>query len=116
MKPEIVNGVYDEAARQSFKVNPNSCVSWWIAASYQYYHCNESLLSDTCYDNLAKYIKKNFDKLSHQHLHLITKDNLEAGSLYNLKASDYPEIVKNSSEMLVRELLVWRNKNGQNQI
>lgn len=106
----VVNGNYDEVARESFKVNPSSAVSWWIAASYQYYHCNESLLSDECYDRMAKYIQKNFENLKHPHLHLISKENLTAGSLYNLKASEYPEIVKNSSELLVRELLIWRNK------
>lgn len=106
----VIRGVYDEAARESFKINPNSTISWWIAASYQYYHRHESLLSDECYDKMAKYIQKNFHSMNHPHLHLISKENLEAGSLYNLKASEYPEIVKNSSEMLVRELLIWRNK------
>ena len=35
--------------------------------------------------------------IGHRHKHLITKGNLQTGSLYNLKEEDYPGITKGAA-------------------
>ena len=61
-------------------------------ASYGYYNMpqNPSLLSDECFDNMCKWLLGNYDKVEHRFKHLITKSHLEAGSLYDVHAYDYP--------------------------
>ncbi len=99
---KAVNGNLDQAARDSFKVNPSSCISWWLSASYGYYIRYESLLSDEAFDKMSKYILDNYESLEHNHKHLVTKEMLVAGSGYNLKESDYPLIVKVSTEDFIK--------------
>ena len=115
MKREIVGGNYDEAARKAFKINPASAFSWWLSASLAYYCKFESILSDECYDKMARYLLQNWDNIEHVNKNLVTKDNLKAGSLYNLKESDYPTRVKVTADILIRDLLLWRNERGENQ-
>ena len=115
MKLEIVGGNYDEAARKAFKGNPNTALSFFIVASYCYYVVYESVLSDECYDKMSRYLLQNWDKVEHVNKNLVTKDNLKAGSLYNLKESDYPTRVKVTADILIRDLLLWRNERGENQ-
>lgn len=111
----IVNGTYDEALRDCFKINKNSAISWWISASFAYYLRYESLFSDPVFDKLSKWILENYDELEHQHKHLVTKEGLKAGSGYYLKEDDYPLRVKVATETLIRDLLIWRNEKGENQ-
>jgi NAD-dependent DNA ligase len=101
---EVINGKYDQAARDCFKKNKNTCISWWLSASYAYYIRYESLLSDEAFDKMAKYILDNYNSLEHQHKHLITKDMLSAGSGYNLKKDDYPLRVQVTADSFIREL------------
>jgi hypothetical protein len=108
MTIEIINGIYDEAARWCFKQNPSSTISWFLSASYAYYCRYESLLADDVFDKLCKYILDNYDKLQHAHKHLVTKEMLSAGSGYNLKESDYPLIVKVTTEKFIADLNLWR--------
>ena len=97
-----INGNFDQAARNSFKVNKSSCISWWLSASYAYYLRYESLLSDSAFDKMSKYILDNYESLEHNHKHLVTKEMLIAGSGYNLKEEDYPLIVRVSTEEFVK--------------
>lgn len=115
MKFPIVNGTYDQAARESFKVNPASAFSWVMAASYCYYHLYESILEDTTFDRMMKFLLDNYDNLEHTNKSLITKDMLAVGSLYNLSVNDYPLRVKVSADELLRNLLTWKATNGENQ-
>lgn len=52
------------------------------------------MMSDTEYDDIAKELLKNWDIFEHRHKYLITKGDLEAGTLYTLTEDKYPEIVK----------------------
>lgn len=99
---EVINGNFDQAARDCFKKNKNSCISWWMSASYAYYARYESLLSDEAYDKMSKYILDNYDSLEHEHKHLITKEMLSAGTAYNLKEYDYPMVVKVTTEDFIK--------------
>ena len=80
---------------------PNAAIPWWLMASYLYYHHDVSLLSDGLYDQLAKAMLEAWDELEHRHKHLITIDDLKAGSLYRLKLEDYPGMTKGGARHLV---------------
>ena len=60
-------------------------------ASYAYYEQDDPILSDGMYDRLARRLLENFEEIEHMHKHLITEDDLRAGSLL---IDEYPSIVK----------------------
>ena len=63
-------------------------------------------MSDTAFDNMCKYMLKNYDMLKHINKDIVSREMLEAGSGYNLKEADYPTRVKVIAEGLIRE---WYN-------
>lgn len=93
----------DQFARECFKKNRNSVISFILAASYAYYILDRPILNDNVFDGICRYALENWDSLEHQHKHLITKEDLENGSLYSLGMMDYPLIVKNSVENMLNE-------------
>lgn len=99
-----VDGNFDEAVRECFKKNKNSCFSFWLVSSYCYYIRHESLMSDSAFDKMSKWMLDNYETLEHNHKHLITKEMLEAGSGYNLNENDYPFIVKVTAEIFIKNL------------
>lgn len=107
-----VNGTYDEASRVSFKSNPSTTISWWLVSSYCYYIHDESLLSDSVYDLMSKYMLNNWDKLEHQHKHMITKEDLMAASGFAIERSEYPLIIQVTAQTFMDGLEKWRNKNS----
>lgn len=66
--------------------------------SYAYYIANESLIPDTEYDALAKRLLGEWDTFTHPHKHLVTKGDLEAGTLFRLGANHYPLMVRCAAE------------------
>ncbi len=97
---------YNQKARNDFKDSPQSVVAWILMSSYGYYTMpqNPSLLSDECFDNMCKWLLDNYDNVQHRFKHLITKSHLEAGSLYDVHAYDYPLELIRIYETLVRGL------------
>jgi hypothetical protein len=91
----------DNQARVAYKKSPSSAVYFVVLASYLYYVRFESVLSDDVFDKMMKLI---LDKgIKHSLLsHLITDDDLRAGSLFRLKASDYPYFIYEEAERLIR--------------
>lgn len=112
---KVENGTYDSAAREAFKKNPNTTISFFLSASYAYYIVYHSLLSDTCFDNLCKWMLEHYDELEHQHKHLVSKDALRAGTGYHIKEDQYPLIVKVTTEQMISDINLWRTVNGTNQ-
>jgi hypothetical protein len=45
-----------------------------------------------------------FDEIEHRHKHLISKDDLAAGTGYTLTKKDYPQIVIGAAKQLREEL------------
>jgi hypothetical protein len=92
---------YDNKAREDYKKSPASVVYWVFLASYLYYVRDESILSDETFDKMMKLI---LDKnLKHSLLsHLITEEDLRAGSLFRLKPSQYPNFIAEAGEKLLR--------------
>ena len=95
--------VLDGMCKAAMAGAPMSIVPWFLIASYTYYHHDLSVLSDGMYDELATTILEQWDNIEHVHKYLITKDDLQAGSMYRLKAEDYPNSTKGAASHLVRQ-------------
>ena len=68
----------------------NHPVAKYLMCSYAYYVEANPLVSDAEFDQLAKDILKDWETIEHQHKHLISKHDLEAGTYLG----KYPTIVK----------------------
>lgn len=75
-------------------LNPGQMVSYFLLASYAYYLCNVSPLTDTAYDRLCKRLLPLFGKLEHPHAYLIEETMLISGSGYDIREADYPMMVR----------------------
>lgn len=95
----------DSMALAVMGMSPNSAIPWFLMASYLYYQHDVSLLSDSLYDQMAKAILEAWDELEHDHKKLIRKSDLIAGSLYRLKATDYPNRTKAAAVTLADDEL-----------
>lgn len=83
--------------------NINLIVPWYLMLSYGYYCLEESFVSDFFYDFLSREFLENYDKIEHRHKHLITKEDLKAGTLYGLRENDYPLITRSAYIQVINE-------------
>jgi NAD-dependent DNA ligase len=58
--------------------------------AYAYYVEDDALITDAEFDELGKWLLKNYDSVEHMHKHLVTKDDLNAGTYLG----KYPSMVK----------------------
>lgn len=91
----------DDKARECFKGHKETIIPWILMSSYMYYCKHTSILSDTTFDKMCKYLLDNWDDIDHPHKELIDKGSLRAGTLYTLKEEDYPTVVKIAAWVLV---------------
>ena len=96
--------MYDQKAREDFKLHNKSVVGWILMAGYAYYIRDVGLLTDSCFDGMCKWLYDNYDSIEHKYKHLLTKDMLRAGSTYNLSAYDYPPGIRNCAELLMNKM------------
>ncbi len=75
-------------------------VPYYLMSSYLYYHCDKQVLNDDEYDTLAKRLLDEWDSVEHMHKHLITKDDLTAGTGYAIK---HTNMIKNAAIRWHRE-------------
>ena len=85
-----------------WETNPNMLISYYLMFSYLYYEKNISLIEDTEFDQMCKTLLEKLDGLTHMHKHLVKKENLTAGTGYDIK---YTNMIKDSAMELQR---VWR--------
>ena len=83
--------------------NPNMLVPYYLMFSYLYYKKDISLIDDTEYDNLCKTLFDKFEEVKHFHKHLIKKENLTAGTGYDIIYNNRIE----SAAMKLKE--DWKN-------
>jgi len=81
----------------------NQCLSIFMIASYLYYIRFHSIITDHEFDEISQKLLHNWDDVTHVHKHLVSVDDLRAGSLFNFGEDDYPLIVRGSADMWVRE-------------
>ena len=85
-------------------------ISWYFMCSYSYYVNDESLTDDHSFDALCKWLYDNFDNLpEHPHKHLLSKDNLKAGTYLG----EYPEMIKGAVSYHTWEVLKWHHKSKE---
>lgn len=90
---------YDRLMWETVTRRPGASVAWYLMASYAYYELDTPLLSDDAFDHLAKWMLERWADIQHRHKHLITEDDLRAGTLLR---RDFPEMAKGAVEDLLR--------------
>lgn len=65
----------------------NRLVPFYLMSSYLYYKEDRQALTDEDFDQLAKRLLDNWDSVEHMHKHLISKEDLQAGTGYAIKYS-----------------------------
>lgn len=84
----------DDLMRSRVRLNRNLSVPWYLMASYAYYELDTPILTDAAFDELAKLMLSRWSAITHYHKHLITEDDLKAGTLMTRA---FPEIVKGAA-------------------
>lgn len=85
-------------------LKPKQALQLFLICSVAYYHKYESLLTDHDYDYLSTYLWDTWDDWQdHQHAYLVTKGNLQSGSLYNVNYKEYPTMILSATDMYLRE-------------
>jgi len=79
----------------------HNSLSMYLMAAYAYYVEDDPIMSDWDFDMLAKTLLENYDSIEHPHKHLVTKDDLRAGTYLG----EYPEIVKGALNLYKRNVL-----------
>lgn len=99
----------DNQARKAYKESASSVIYFIVLASYLYYIRDESVLSDEVFDKLCKLVIDK--KIKHKLLsHLITDDRMRAGSLFDVKVTQYPEFIVKDAETLIRNGIWYGSK------
>jgi NAD-dependent DNA ligase len=70
--------------------NINLAVPLYLIAAYAYYIDDDPLVSDDCFDWLAKLLQNHWDEITHHHKKYLSLDSLEAGTYLG----KYPSIVE----------------------
>ena len=92
----------DKQAREAYNKSSSSIIYFIVLSSYAYYLRNESFLSDEVFDKMCKLVLDK--KITHKLLsHLITDDRMRAGSLFDVKAGQYPSFIASDAETLIRK-------------
>jgi hypothetical protein len=104
--PKVVDGNYNFTAKTCFIVNPKSRLAWFLIASYCYYQCYASILTDEVFDGIVLWLQEHLEEISHPHVGLVDQEMLSAGTAYNIR--DYPTIVRNCGDDLVAGIERWR--------
>ena len=78
----------------------NRLVPFYLMSSYLYYKEDRQVLTDEDFDRLAKRLLDNWDKVEHMHKHLISKEDLQAGTGYAIK---YTQRIINAAKNWIGE-------------
>ena len=65
----------------------NRLVPFYLMSCCLYYKEDKQVLTDEDFDQLAKRLLDNWDSVEHMHKHLISKEDLQAGTGYAIKYS-----------------------------
>lgn len=84
----------DKTCLEVTSKNANMLVPWYLMAAYAYYVKDDSIISDSVFDGLAKSMLDHWNTIEHYHKHLITKEQLEAGTYLG----EYPSIIEGAIE------------------
>ena len=80
--------------------NINMLVPYYLMYSYAYYQENESLITDSEYDQICQDLITNWHDITHYHKRLLNLESLKAGTGYDIK---YPNRVVSAALSLIKE-------------
>lgn len=89
---ELLNNYFKKQVDKS----KNLAVPLYLIAAYAYYVEDDPLISDDCFDWLAKFLKEHWEQIEHYHKEKITLQDLSAGTYLG----EYPSIVKSAAHDL----------------
>tara|TARA_A100001391_G_scaffold71780_2_gene45776 strand:+ start:54 stop:314 length:261 start_codon:yes stop_codon:yes gene_type:complete len=81
-------------------LNINRLVPFYLMSSYLYYKEDRQVLTDEDFDRIAKRLLDNWDSVEHMHKHLISKEDLQAGTGY---AIQYTQRIINAAKNWIGE-------------
>jgi hypothetical protein len=70
----------DKYAAKLFARDVNMMVPWYLMASYAYYEQGDPIFSDAFFDDMGKTMLEVWNDIDHFHKHLISVDDLRAGT------------------------------------
>jgi NAD-dependent DNA ligase len=76
-------------------------IGQYLIHCYLYYICDQSIIPDEEFDQLCRDLLDKWDSIEHPHKHLISKDDLKAGTGYSINILQYPDIVKNIGDLIL---------------
>ena len=82
-------------------------VPYYLMFSYAYYKENESLITDSEYDQICRDLITNWNDITHWHKPLLDLESLKAGTVYDIK---YPNRVVTAALSLIKENTLNRNE------
>jgi len=83
-----------------YLTNKNMLVPYYLMFSYAYYKENESLITDSEYDQICRDLITNWNDITHWHKPLLDLESLKAGTGYDIK---YPNRVVTAALSLIKE-------------
>lgn len=103
--PCLFSNIQQKTIIDKLKITPDNLLRWILMCSYLYYIRGESLISDNEFDSLIQMMKDKWDIINHEILYegslfkmdLISNENIKTTSFFNLKESDYPQIIQHSA-------------------
>lgn len=81
----------------------NISVPWFLCTSLLYYAHQESVLSDPCFDDMAKGMLSRWQGITHRHKAFISIGDLQAGTGYALKFSKLPQVIHGAAYQMLQE-------------
>lgn len=78
-------------------LTPNQLVSYFLMASYLYYHQDTGVIPDTTFDRLCVRLLSVWRQADHRHKKLIKLGDLRAGTGYKILEQHYPTIIKGAA-------------------
>ena len=79
---------------KSAEMPRNLTVPWHLLASFAYYEDDDTIIEDTTFDEMSKYMLENWQKIKHMHKKHITKKDLDAGTFLGKYPSRIPRALK----------------------
>jgi len=77
-------------------------VPHYLIHSYLYYELDTAVISDCFYEEICRWLQREWPRVAHRHKDLIDFGSLAAGTGYYLK--DYPGLVEGAAKDLVHTL------------
>lgn len=92
----------DDVAEKIIKKSENMLIPWYLLASYVYYKLGSTIISDACFDRIAKSLGKKFDSLTHMHKYLL--EDIAKSKTFNtgfdLPFDNFPKMIIGSAKHL----------------